>query len=57
MNEPKSTNLKHSYRVIPGFERAAESYDDYAVLQRKVADEMLDRLREVKLKPAYVIDV
>jgi malonyl-CoA O-methyltransferase len=55
----ESTNPRpgHAYRVIPGFERAAGSYDDYAVLQRKVADEMLDRLHEVNIKPGFVIDV
>ena len=46
-----------SYNVSPGFERAAGSYDDYAVLQRKVADEMLERLHEVNINPAHVIDV
>jgi malonyl-CoA O-methyltransferase len=48
--------LDHHNRAIPGFERAAGSYDDYAVLQRKVADEMLDRLHEVNITPAHVID-
>lgn len=47
----------HSYKVSPGFERAAGSYDDYAVLQRKVADEMLDRMQEVNIIPKCVIDV
>lgn len=46
-----------SYKVTPGFERAAGSYDDYAVLQRKVADEMLERLLDVNINPAYIVDV
>ena len=57
MNEILSTQLNHSHRVSPGFERASRSYDDYAVLQRKVADEMLERLRDVTISPALVIDV
>ena len=40
-----------------GFERAASAYDEYAVLQRQIADEMLERLQTVTIKPAHVIDV
>ena len=57
MNEILSTQLNHRHRVSPGFERASRSYDDYAVLQRKVADEMLERLHDVTISPALVIDV
>ena len=41
---------------IGGFERAAAAYDDHAVLQRAVGDEMLDRLQYVTLKPAVILD-
>jgi malonyl-CoA O-methyltransferase len=52
-----NSKTPHPYKVTAGFERAAGSYDDYAVLQRKVAEEMLDRLHEVSINPAMVIDV
>lgn len=38
------------------FERAAGTYDDVAVLQRTIADRLLERLDVVKLKPAVVLD-
>jgi len=40
-----------------GFERAANDYDEYAVLQRQIAEEMLERLSTVTIKPERVIDV
>lgn len=40
-----------------GFERAADGYDEYAVLQRQIAEEMLERLSSVTIKPERVIDV
>ncbi|NOY16412.1 MAG: malonyl-ACP O-methyltransferase BioC [Gammaproteobacteria bacterium] len=40
-----------------GFERAASTYDEYAVLQRQIAEEMLERLQTITIKPAHVIDV
>jgi len=40
-----------------GFERASSGYDEYAVLQRQIAEEMLERLQTVTIKPAHVIDV
>ena len=57
MTEVLSTQLNNSNRVSPGFERASMSYDDYAVLQRKVAEEMLERLHDINISPALVIDV
>ena len=57
MIENLSTRQNNSRQVIPGFERASGHYDDYAVLQRKVAEEMLERLHDVNIRPAHVIDV
>jgi malonyl-CoA O-methyltransferase len=42
--------------VRQSFERAAGSYDAAAVLQREVADRMLERLDYIKLDPARVLD-
>lgn len=39
------------------FERAAAGYDEVAVLQRAIADRMLERLDVVKLVPASVLDI
>ncbi|TAM44438.1 MAG: malonyl-[acyl-carrier protein] O-methyltransferase BioC [Gammaproteobacteria bacterium] len=46
---------KRSLRA--SFERAATSYDEAAVLQRAIADRMLERLDVVKLVPASVLDI
>ena len=46
----------HSASVVHGFERAAGSYDDYAVLQRVVGNEMLERLQIVTMQPTAILD-
>ncbi len=46
---------KRSLRA--SFERAAASYDEAAVLQRAIADRMLERLDVVRLVPASVLDI
>ncbi len=44
-------------RARAAFERAAQSYDLAAVLQREVADRMLARLDLVKLAPRRILDI
>jgi malonyl-CoA O-methyltransferase len=44
-------------RARRSFERAAADYDRVAVLQREIADRMLERLDLVKLQPHTVLDV
>jgi len=44
-------------RVRRSFGRAAAGYDDAAVLQARVRDELLDRLDVVRLEPAMVLDL
>ncbi len=39
------------------FDRAAAHYDTAAVLQREVADRLLERLELIRLQPAMVLDV
>ncbi|QNM96098.1 malonyl-ACP O-methyltransferase BioC [Chitinimonas koreensis] len=43
-------------QVRRAFDRAAASYDGAAVLQREVADRMLERLELVKLEPGRMLD-
>jgi malonyl-CoA O-methyltransferase len=52
-----NSQLNNHNRKNTGFERSAGTYDEYAVLQRKVAEEMLERLQLINLSPSYVIDV
>jgi malonyl-CoA O-methyltransferase len=44
-------------RVRAAFERAAATYDRAAVLQRRVADELVERLDIVRLAPTRILDV
>lgn len=44
-------------RVARAFSAAADSYDDVAILQRQTADEILDRLDLVKIKPQRILDL
>ncbi len=43
--------------VRAAFERAAQSYDRVAVLQRTVAERLLDHLAPVRLQPRVVVDL
>lgn len=44
-------------QIRRAFDRAAESYDEAAVVQRRMVDELVNRLRIVKIDPARVLDV
>jgi malonyl-CoA O-methyltransferase len=44
-------------RARRAFERAAERYDGVAVLQREIADRMLERLDYVRLAPKRILDL
>ncbi len=44
-------------RVRRSFERAAHEYDRVAVLQREIADRMLERLDYVRLQPQRILDL
>jgi malonyl-CoA O-methyltransferase len=44
-------------RVRQSFGRSARSYDAAAVLQKRVRDELLERLDVVRLEPAVVLDL
>ena len=43
-------------RVRASFDRAAESYDAAAILQKLVRDEMFDRLGLIKVSPCTILD-
>ena len=53
MTEPFYTDKT---QVRSAFDRAAQSYDDAAVLQREVSDRMAERLDYIKHKPAVILD-
>lgn len=44
-------------RMARSFDRASATYDDAAVLQRSVRDELLDRLAFFKLAPKSILDL
>jgi len=52
-----SETLIDKERARCAFSRAADSYDDAAVLQREVGRRMLERLDLVKLQPQAVLDL
>jgi malonyl-CoA O-methyltransferase len=51
MNDLSPGAIRHS------FDRAARHYDESAVLQRAVADELLNRFQWLRIKPATLLDV
>ncbi|HSH42299.1 MAG TPA: malonyl-ACP O-methyltransferase BioC [Arenicellales bacterium] len=44
-------------QVRRAFDRAADSYDEAAIVQRHMVDELMDRLQMIKLEPQIVLDV
>lgn len=44
-------------KIMAAFNRAAEHYEDEAVLQRTVAQSMVERLALVKINPVWILDV
>ncbi|MGA1562772.1 MAG: malonyl-[acyl-carrier protein] O-methyltransferase BioC, partial [Gammaproteobacteria bacterium] len=57
MSDPDLRYQLPTAKVRRGFERAASGYDAVAVLQREVADRLLQRLDYVKLKPQRILDL
>lgn len=49
--------LLHKRSLRESFDRAAEKYDEVAVLQREVGERMLDRLQFVRVSPQTILDV
>lgn len=43
--------------MVRGFDRAARGYDRAAVLQRTVAERLIDRLQELRLAPERILDI
>ncbi len=55
---PDASHLRlDKQRVRRAFQSAAGTYDDAAVLQRSIADEMLSRLDVIKIEPTTIVDV
>lgn len=52
-----STTIINKRWVRRAFDRAAQTYDDAAVLQREVCTRMLEHLDPVKMQPQHVLDV
>ena len=44
-------------QVRRNFARAASTYDSVAVLQREIASRMLERLDDIKVDPARILDI
>lgn len=58
MTEQHSQLLKlEKKRVRASFDAAAEHYDDVAILQREIANRILERLDLVKLQPDTILDI
>lgn len=50
-------NLLDPNKVIASFNRAAETYDSVAVLQRETAQRVISRLEYIKFQPTTIIDI
>jgi len=56
-NSPfKQTQVFDQSRVRSAFDRAAECYEQVAVLQNEVCSRLLEKLDVVKIKPEYILD-
>ncbi|MEM7468327.1 MAG: malonyl-[acyl-carrier protein] O-methyltransferase BioC, partial [Pseudomonadota bacterium] len=57
MTDPDLPQAFELSAVQRAFDQAAPGYDNYAVLQRQVADNLLDNLDLFTIKPRRVIDL
>jgi len=56
-NSPfNQTQVFEQAHVRRAFDRAAESYEQFAVLQNEVCSRLLEKLDIVKIKPGYILD-
>ncbi|MGA8262185.1 MAG: malonyl-ACP O-methyltransferase BioC [Arenicellales bacterium] len=44
-------------KIRRSFDRAAASYDEAAVVQRRMVDELMERLQMIRIEPARILDV
>lgn len=58
MKDAHREELRLDTRVVrTAFERAAPRYDQYAILQREVADRLIEHLDPIRLSPRLMVDV
>ncbi len=62
MNNPQQITAQEPHRLDKtllrrAFERAAQGYDEAAILQREVGARMLERLDLMRLSPAIILDI
>ncbi|MCB1637581.1 MAG: methyltransferase domain-containing protein, partial [Thiothrix sp.] len=55
--EPEAAQQLEKARTRRGFERAADTYDAAAVLQREIGTRLLERLDYMRLEPERVLDL
>lgn len=53
----KTTRLLDRKTIIAAFNKAAHSYDSTAIIQKEIADRLLDRLELVRLEPKVIVDI
>ena len=56
MMNQESTQVFNQARVRRAFDRAADSYDQFAVLQNEVCKRLLEKLDVVKMSPEFILD-
>ena len=44
-------------KKIKDFNRAANVYDQNAIMQHQIAEDLIDRLRFIKIKPKKILDI
>jgi len=52
----ESTQFFNQARVRRAFDRAADSYDQFAVLQNEICKRLLEKLEIVKITPEFILD-
>ena len=53
---PQQAQLFNKTRVRQAFDRAADDYEQFAVLQKEVCSRLLEKLDVVKIKPEMILD-
>jgi ubiquinone/menaquinone biosynthesis C-methylase UbiE len=59
MTSPNSLNKeqRNKEKIVRAFSRSSKTYDKYASLQKTLAKELVETVRNLRLKPNKILDI
>ncbi|MBH44652.1 MAG: malonyl-[acyl-carrier protein] O-methyltransferase BioC [Gammaproteobacteria bacterium] len=47
----------YKQKILKSFNKRAKKYDEYSIIQREVADRLIDRIKMIKINPKKILDI